>query len=315
MKEKELIRLIDAAQLYYEKGLTQAEVAKQMNISRPSVSNLLSKAKEVGIVEIKVKSFESTPFGKARALMEHFNLKSCNIIENTAIKKEADEQIYKKTAEVVMEHLKQSKVFGVGWGMNVSRVIDTLLKEEMDEKLKGFVCPMLGAATVPHKGYHPNELCTALGQRFGLTPQYLMSPAFPTSFQEQRLFVNTENYGNTMAYWKRIDTCIVTLGSYPCVPDQATASRFGRNLVLERAYGNMLSYFFNIHGERIRGEEDYAIQLPLKKLGSIKNFIGIVPPESNPKSVVSCLNTGFVKHLIMNESVATGVMKHIDDRA
>ena len=35
MKEKELIRLITAAQMYYEENMTQAEIAKSMGISRP----------------------------------------------------------------------------------------------------------------------------------------------------------------------------------------------------------------------------------------------------------------------------------------
>ena len=54
MKEKELIRLITAAQMYYEENMTQAEIAKSMGISRPSVSNLLNKARREGIVKIEI---------------------------------------------------------------------------------------------------------------------------------------------------------------------------------------------------------------------------------------------------------------------
>ena len=65
MKEKELIRLITAAQMYYEENMTQAEIAKSMGISRPSVSNLLNKARRERIVKIEIKSFDSTSIGKA----------------------------------------------------------------------------------------------------------------------------------------------------------------------------------------------------------------------------------------------------------
>ncbi|MEG2419763.1 MAG: MarR family transcriptional regulator, partial [Eubacterium sp.] len=68
MKEKELIRLIKASQLYYEQNMTQAEIAKEMEISRPSVSNLLARARKEGLVTITVKPFESTTFGKAQVL-------------------------------------------------------------------------------------------------------------------------------------------------------------------------------------------------------------------------------------------------------
>ena len=53
MKEKELIRLISAAQMYYEENMTQAEIAKSMGISRPSVSNLLNKAAKKVLLKLR----------------------------------------------------------------------------------------------------------------------------------------------------------------------------------------------------------------------------------------------------------------------
>ena len=47
-------QLIAAARLYYEDNLTQAQVAQKLGISRPSVSKMLTKAREVGIVRIEI---------------------------------------------------------------------------------------------------------------------------------------------------------------------------------------------------------------------------------------------------------------------
>lgn len=41
--------------MYYKQALTQAEIAKKMNISRPVVSKILQQAKEEGIVTIAIK--------------------------------------------------------------------------------------------------------------------------------------------------------------------------------------------------------------------------------------------------------------------
>lgn len=46
MKEKELYRLIHVAQLYYEENKTQSEIARDLDISRPAVSYLLTKAEK-----------------------------------------------------------------------------------------------------------------------------------------------------------------------------------------------------------------------------------------------------------------------------
>lgn len=313
MKEKELIRLIKASQLYYEQNMTQAEIAREMEISRPSVSNLLARARKEGLVTITVKPFESTTFGKAQVLRDYFDLKSCQVVAVGSTKKETEQNISNQVVDTLLSVLPRTRVLGLGWGYNMGQVVGALCQREIKEKLSATLCPMIGTATIPHKGYHPNELCTDVSQKLGIPAEFLISPAFPTTRQEYRLFINTENYANIYTLWKRMDTCMVTLGGYPCVPDHATASRFGRRLVSERAVGNMLSFFFDIHGNAIRGEDDCAIQIPLKQLGRIRNFIGVAPAGGSASAVIGCLNTHVVKHLVIDEGIAGEVVKYLYD--
>ena len=63
MQELEL--LLKVAQLYYEQGLTQNEIAKKLFISRSNISRLLTQAREAGIVEIKV----HYPFERKRRIV------------------------------------------------------------------------------------------------------------------------------------------------------------------------------------------------------------------------------------------------------
>lgn len=57
MKKKEnadtmLDKIVLVANLYYKNKLSQQEIAKKLNISRPWVSKLLSRAEDLGIVKI-----------------------------------------------------------------------------------------------------------------------------------------------------------------------------------------------------------------------------------------------------------------------
>lgn len=45
---------ISAAKLYYQSGFSQAEIAKELQLSRPSVSRLLQYAKDMGFVRIEI---------------------------------------------------------------------------------------------------------------------------------------------------------------------------------------------------------------------------------------------------------------------
>ena len=56
--------LVKAATLYYLEGQSQAEVAKEIGVSRSNVSRVLADARKNGIVEIRI----NDPFGRAQDL-------------------------------------------------------------------------------------------------------------------------------------------------------------------------------------------------------------------------------------------------------
>ncbi|AWW26008.1 sugar-binding transcriptional regulator [Acetobacterium carbinolicum] len=305
MKEKELIRLIHISKLYYEENKTQAEIARILDISRPSVSSLLSKARKEGIVRIEILSYQQSNIGLSQGLCRRFDLKTCHVVASA-------EAFHQEAATVLLSFLEKSKVLGLGWGYNINKIIDALPQTNIRETAHGIVCPLIGTATVPHRGYHPNELATDLSHKTGFQAEYLISPAFPTTEQDQELFMNTNNYLNILERWRKMDTAIMTLGSFPLVPDHGTALRFGKKLIQEKAVGSLLSYFFNVQGGQISGDDDYAIQIPLRLLTRIKHVIGIVPPESNTNAVISCLQSGYVKHLVITEQNAKDVLNQIE---
>ena len=52
--------IVKVAKLYFEVGMSQAEIAQELDISRSYVSRLLTDAKEQGIVSIAVRDPEET---------------------------------------------------------------------------------------------------------------------------------------------------------------------------------------------------------------------------------------------------------------
>lgn len=54
LSEERWALLAKVASLYYEQDLTQAEIAKRLNISRPQVSRLLAEGRQEGVVKITI---------------------------------------------------------------------------------------------------------------------------------------------------------------------------------------------------------------------------------------------------------------------
>ncbi len=301
-EENELNRLIYVSKSYYEENKTQSEIAKELDISRPTVSYLLNKARKAGIVKIDVLTYYQTHRGISQELCQQFNLKSCQVITNP-------DDLYQAAGNRLLEFLPKTRVLGLGWGINISRIIDGIARQTKWQITDKIVCPLIGATIAPLKGYDPNELIKELSQKIFFEAEYLNCPAFPISIQEQNDFLETENYQRIHKLWKKTNTALITFGSFPSVPDHGSALRFGKKLIEEKAEGCLLSYFFNPAGKLIKGSDDFSIQIPLNFLKRVRNVIGFVPQEANVFAILSGLKAGYVNHLVISEELAEELIK------
>ncbi|MFL6555747.1 MAG: helix-turn-helix domain-containing protein, partial [Bacillus sp. (in: firmicutes)] len=75
MDREKLLKVIEAAKLYYLLDYNQNEIAKKLGVSRPTVSRLLQQAKSDGIVQINILDPTEDVENLARQLEKKFNLK------------------------------------------------------------------------------------------------------------------------------------------------------------------------------------------------------------------------------------------------
>ena len=71
---------VTAVKLYFERGLSQAEVATAMGLSRPTVAKLLQRGKEAGFVTIAIHDPRETSSELARRLEERFGLAEARVV-------------------------------------------------------------------------------------------------------------------------------------------------------------------------------------------------------------------------------------------
>ena len=72
--------LADVAEMYYEEGLTQAQISRQVGMTRSAISRMISEAKQKGIVEIVVHRPLRFDKDLESALIERFNLKNASVL-------------------------------------------------------------------------------------------------------------------------------------------------------------------------------------------------------------------------------------------
>lgn len=112
----------EVAWLYYIKGLNQAQIAKQLGLSRPTVINYLRLARDRQIVGVKILGTHFRTNDLASALCERFGLKKAYVVPDEADNHDATLQVCEAAAHYLPDFVDEGDVLGVSWGQTVSFV-------------------------------------------------------------------------------------------------------------------------------------------------------------------------------------------------
>lgn len=295
LQSGERAQLIAAARLYYEDNLTQAQVAQKLGISRPSVSKMLTKAREVGIVRIEICAGAEGDADLLEQLQLRYGLLGGCVLP-------ADKNLWQQIARYLVAETSYDSNLGLGWGYVLGEICSVLGTFPIQPQ-NGSIYPLVGTAHFPHRGYHPDDLVKTWAEATGRSCIPLNCPAFPDSAEDRDRLESTASFSKLQSLWQQLDAAIVHLKGFPSVPDQATATRFGDALKQQKAVGSFLSYYYNERGEFISGNNDFCIHVPLAQLRHCRKIIAI-GTNTTDKAILGALATGLITNLIVNEEQA-----------
>ena len=309
MKGKiKILKLVEISRLYYEDGLTQAEIAKKLKISRPAVSNLLSEARMRGIVKIEIKSPLEGNENLLKPLLQQFNLDGGLIVQTGSDDANLKHRVLiSQATQYVEKRIQESTNIGLGWGSETGSILDEMKRRPQNNLADGTVCPVIGSAPNDIKWFQTNELARIFSNKTGYSPFYLPAPAFPMSIKNKQLFEQTDEYRAVSSLWDKLDLVLLGIGTYPSVPDQATAARFGDKLRKEGAVGMIATYYYDRNGCFIESENDIVIRIPLETLQKARVVLVIGNGLEKVNTIIGALKTGLVTHLITDEETALQV--------
>ncbi len=306
----EILKLVEVAKMYYEQEMTQSDIAKEIGVSRPLISKMLHRSKELGIINIEIRS----PMKGNDSLLNRMKLRFDLIdgLITPANKANLDlsvKNLISQAAIYLDRRLSDQNCVGLGWGSTVAGLVDGFKVEEFNTERPVSVFPLIGSLTSPSKGFHPNELTRRFAEKINGSASYLHAPAFPGNKANYDIFQQTDEFKSINSLWQKLDAAILSIGSYPSVPDQATALRFGKALKEQQAVGMFLSYFYDINGRIIEGENDYVLRVPLECLQKVKKVILVCSGNTKSSALLGVLRTGLVTHLITDDQAAKQVLE------
>ena len=109
-----MVRVCD---LYYNQGISQQQIAKDLNLSRPTVSRVLALAREQGIVKISISNVDAVEHWELeRKLEKEYGLQEVIIVGENSSEDKMKEALGEAAARYLEYTIKDGNTVGVSMG-------------------------------------------------------------------------------------------------------------------------------------------------------------------------------------------------------
>ena len=310
MKQEKAERLVQIEKMYYEENLTQSEIAKKLDVSRALICRLLNEARNYGIVTIQIHSPEEDSSLLKNQLKNSFKIEDVFIVNAPLGQTVTDEKIAEDFSTILLKLLPSCKNIGFSWGKIIHDGLEILSEKEnhYEAMPNTSVFPLAGSMITTGYSVDAQKIVQTFAMCFASVPNFLYAPAFLESPMELELYQKTENFRNISGLWENIDLAVIKIDNYPTSPDLGTAARYQVLLKEKHACGSFLAYYYNLHGEIIRSDSDYSIQIPVEALAACKTIIGVCSSNVMPKSLLGAMNTGLFTHIVAPQNLLEDVL-------
>jgi len=307
--------LTRVASLYYIEDRTQAEIAKQLGLSRPKVGRLLQKAREQEIVQIRINAHPSLSLQLESELLKRFALKGTLLVGD---QRDVDTErmlLARMVADYIARNAKAGDVVAVGMGRNVGAVPEQIAPTV--PRAVTIISAMGGSALVAPP-INPNDICRRMAEALGGRSEGLYAPAYAESKEVRDYFMSHEDIAQTLDRARRANMALVGIGD---ARNESAVVQMGCFSVQDMmhlreagAVGDILGHFFDVQGVLIeRGMTDRTIGLSFDDLCHIPCVIGIASEPEKKLSILGALRSGMIDVLATSVSNARTLLM-LDER-
>lgn len=304
---RELLRA--AARMYYLEDLSQQVIADQLQVSRSSVSRMLTEAREVGVVRIAVEPpAMSAELG--RKLTARLGLRDVLVVPSGVGRSEPWADLASGLAQALNGlALEPGSVLLTAW----SRTIWEVSAHEITALPGVVVAPMMAAANEIEPWFETNAITRRVATTLGASPQFLHAPVHPSAGLREELLRDPETR-QTLQLWDVADACLVSVGAPPTLRADYGPRHHARSRdQLARAAGDVASRYFDVEGQPVAYEdEELLLGISREQLANVPHRIAIAIGGEKVVSIVGASRGRLINILVTDETTARLAFEHVE---
>ena len=307
-------QLIEAARLYYLEGLDQTQVGKRLQLSRSTVSRMLSEARESGLVQITIVGAQHVDRNREleSALMSTFSLSEALVCETQA----PDATLHSVAqlgVQVFTHRAPRASRIGFSWGSTVGAVVEQLPELSLPPQTR--LVPLVGGMPTVDTGPSGNTTMEVAAAKCGVTAEHFYAPAVVESAITQQAMMRESSVQDALQRAAACELAFVGIGGFDYQTSRLVleAMRLSEEemaaVVAAEPTGDMLGRFFDVQGRPLGSPSaDRVMGLDLESLARIDVVVGLAAGKEKAAGVLGALRTGALDLLIVDEQLAAAVL-------
>ena len=308
--------LAKVASMYYERDMTQNDIAAALELSRVKVHRLLKEARETQIVRILINWRIKRNEELERRLRSWFGLKDALALGGGATE---DALLLRQIGQLAARYLEAKLVDGAGlaicFGSTTYEVINAI---HSDFQAHVKVMQATGSLSRALKEYDSSALTRRLAQKLGGEALYLSCPLLADNAAAAAIIRQQAVVGQALDEMRRADIALVGIGDLH--PERSGFVKAGvvepRQLQKYRdngAIGDMAWQVFDGSGALFPCElNERIIGVTLDELRAIPLTVAVAVGESKAPAILGALRGGMLDVLCTDETTAALVLELAD---
>ncbi|MBX2885906.1 MAG: sugar-binding transcriptional regulator [Granulosicoccus sp.] len=315
----ELRFMTRVAQRYYINGERQSAIAKDLSLSQATVSRLLKRAHDEGIVRISLTVPQGTYPELEAGLRDKYGISEAIVVDCSEDRSGATmARIGEAAAHFLETTIQQDEVIGISsWSQTILKMVDNV--HPMKPGKAKAVVQTLGGIGNPNVQKHAMQLTSRLAQLTGAEPIILQAPAVAASREATLILLGEKFVREATEQFDNITLAFIGVGAVePSDMLAQSGNVFSeselKQLTNNGAVAELSQRFLNVDGQHvITPLNGRVIGISLEELSRVPRVVALAGGQSKTTAIDAVLKSGVIDVAITDKFTASRLVGECTD--
>jgi len=294
--------------LYYLQNETQQQIADRLGLSRPTVSRLITEAKQHGIVRITITAPEGLHLDLEQALEARYPIEEAHVVSIDP--GTSDDllrwQLGAAGAAYLARVIQPRQSIGLAWGTTLSAMVQAVSPMPTQDVN---IVQMLGGIGPPDAEAYAAGIVRRLAQVLGASTVLLPAPGVVATAQVRDALRSDPHVHAAIKQFESLDVAFVGIGSIASNTVLSDAHSLPKGmrkaLIAAGAVGDVALRFFDTRGAEVQTPlDERTLGITAEQLRKVPRVVAVAGGAEKHDAIRAALASGMIDVLITDRETA-----------